>query len=99
VTDVWDDDEFAGSVWLTETGDHRYLRVDYEGQWVGIHEFHLHPVTGRPCGGWAPFAGTALDTGNGWTVESLEPLTLSPSLLCRICGNHGFIRAGRWIEA
>lgn len=36
---------------------------------------------------------------NFWTVESFEPLTLSPSLLCRLCGHHGFIREGRWIPA
>ena len=34
-----------------------------------------------------------------WTVESWEPLTLSPSLLCKLCGDHGFIRAGRWVPA
>lgn len=34
-----------------------------------------------------------------WTVESTEPLTLSPSLLCRGCGNHGWIREGRWVPA
>ena len=33
-----------------------------------------------------------------WTVESWEPLTLSPSLLCK-CGDHGFIRAGAWVKA
>lgn len=33
-----------------------------------------------------------------WTVESWEPLTLSPSLLCH-CGDHGFIREGRWVPA
>jgi hypothetical protein len=33
-----------------------------------------------------------------WTVESLDPLTLSPSLLCRWCAKHGFIRNGRWVE-
>lgn len=32
-----------------------------------------------------------------WQVESWEPLTLSPSLLCRVCGDHGFIRHGRWV--
>lgn len=37
-------------------------------------------------------------TGPYWTVESWEPLTLSPSLLCH-CGNHGFIRDGRWVSA
>jgi hypothetical protein len=34
-----------------------------------------------------------------WQVVSWEPLTLSPSLLCRACGDHGFIRAGRWVPA
>lgn len=34
-----------------------------------------------------------------WTVESWEPLTLSPSLGCRACGDHGFIRSGRWVRA
>lgn len=32
-----------------------------------------------------------------WTVESWEPLSISPSLECTYCGDHGFIRAGRWI--
>lgn len=34
-----------------------------------------------------------------WTVESWDPLTVSPSLLCKACGDHGFIRAGRWVRA
>lgn len=33
-----------------------------------------------------------------WKIESWEPLTLSPSLLCA-CGDHGFIREGRWVPA
>ena len=32
-----------------------------------------------------------------WTVESWDPLTLSPSLLRMECGCHGFIKAGRWV--
>ena len=34
-----------------------------------------------------------------WTVESFDPLSLSPSMLCRACGNHGFVRGGRWVPA
>jgi hypothetical protein len=34
--------------------------------------------------------------GPFWQVESWEPLTLSPSLLCH-CGDHGFIKQGRWV--
>jgi hypothetical protein len=37
--------------------------------------------------------------GQFWAVESWQPLTLSPSVLCRICGNHGFIREGQWVPA
>jgi hypothetical protein len=33
-----------------------------------------------------------------WKVEKWDPLTLSPSLLCH-CGDHGFIREGRWVLA
>lgn len=33
-----------------------------------------------------------------WNVESEQPLTLSPSLLCH-CGYHGFIQQGRWVPA
>ena len=34
-----------------------------------------------------------------WTVHSWEPLTVSPSLLCLQCGDHGFIREGKWVPA
>lgn len=37
--------------------------------------------------------------GPRWTVEQWEPLTLSPSILRRECGCHGFIRNGRWVAA
>lgn len=41
-----------------------------------------------------------LDAGRPrWEVQSWEPLTLHPSLLCRSCGLHGWIRDGAWIPA
>jgi hypothetical protein len=36
---------------------------------------------------------------NGWNVQSLEPITLSPSLLCTRCKLHGFVREGKWVPA
>ncbi len=33
-----------------------------------------------------------------WTLNSLDPLDLSPSFRCH-CGFHGFIRRGRWVLA
>lgn len=35
---------------------------------------------------------------SGWTLESRDPLTISPSLACS-CGDHGFIRGGQWVPA
>lgn len=34
-----------------------------------------------------------------WKLESREPLTISPSLLCMSCQHHGFIREGKWVPA
>lgn len=36
---------------------------------------------------------------NVWTVDSWEPLTLSPSLLFTCCKFHGWIREGKWVPA
>lgn len=77
------------------------------GEWIGILEWH--PCTkaqnatddGLSAGG-VYFEGANLPDHAGrprWRVESQDPLTLSPSILCRTCGNHGFIREGRWVPA
>jgi hypothetical protein len=71
-------------------------RVTHDGVWVGINEWHLNNA-GKLCGGWIPFKGTHLTTPFSWDVLSKDPLTLAPSLQCRACGNHGFIRNGRWV--
>jgi hypothetical protein len=72
---------------------------------IGLHYWHDRPDGGGRCQGFVFFdipevepyrAGSARD---GWQVESTDPLTLSPSLLCRSCGHHGFIRGGAWVPA
>jgi len=68
----------------------------------GLVVDHLKP-DGTPCaGGCITFdteVARQLYPGRArWTLESLEPLTVSPSLLCS-CGDHGFIRGGRWVPA
>lgn len=77
----------------------------YEGEPAGIVEWH-RKADGEWCRGWVPFRDSkwsALFQSNPdyqcWTVEQREPLTLSPSILCRACGNHGFIRNGKWERA
>lgn len=37
--------------------------------------------------------------GNGWTVTQYEPLTITPSILCRACQLHGWITDGQWWTA
>jgi hypothetical protein len=60
----------------------------------------VHGPPDEPCEGVVHFAGTRLQEFspkmNFWTVESWDPLTLSPSILCKRCGDHGHIRNGRW---
>lgn len=71
--------------------------VDREGNWIAITEWHKNPQ-GNLCGGWVPFnvESEYINASTPkWEVISRDPLTLSPSLLCN-CGNHGFIRNGRW---
>lgn len=67
---------------------------------VGAFVGHSKP-DGSPCEGMIYFDTPIAREhfiGPYWQVESWEPLTLSPSLLCH-CGDHGFIKAGKWVTA
>jgi hypothetical protein len=67
----------------------------------GLLIFHPNPQ-GQPCAGFVTFAGEVqreiAPTTTTWDVVSWEPLTITPSVLCS-CGDHGFIREGRWVPA
>lgn len=39
----------------------------------------------------------ALRLGEGHTLVSDDPVTVTPSILCPDCGPHGFITEGRWV--
>ena len=61
-----------------------------------------HPNLKNPAEECVSYIGLnpALNTDHAtWTVEGWEPLTISPSLLCTVCGDHGFIRQGKWVPA
>ena len=66
-----------------------------------------HKTTaGAPCESWIAIRGhswSAEFEGGlphaSWELEAIEPVTLSPSLACRACGDHGFIRGGKWVKA
>lgn len=63
----------------------------------GIMVSHRH-ADGAVCSGFVTFdvPANAASTHSKWTVESWDPLTISPSVLDKSCGLHGHIRNGRW---
>lgn len=94
-----------GSEWVDIGSDHQIQLVGYNGDpRAGMNDRHKRP-DGSDCIGFVAIDGGAwakeFEPGQiqVWQVESWEPLTLSPSLLCRVCGDHGFIREGKWVMA
>ena len=82
--------------------DHAAVLITPEGgsHPTGMDVHHLTP-DGKPCVGWIPFdvpEHERLSADRKWQVDSRDPLTVSPSLLCN-CGDHGFVREGQWVPA
>lgn len=84
---------------------HKIVFAEYQGETAGINEWHKKP-DGAWCCGWVAFNGSAWARGfqgvpdwQGWDVVQREPLTLTPSILCRSCGSHGHITNGQWVKA
>ncbi len=99
--DVVDDD---GVHWM-DMGSGVLLSwlVDTDERMTGLVHRHPRP-DGTPCGSSAimldvPGAREDWPDLPLWSVERWDPLTLSPSVLCRACGAHGWVREGRWVEA
>ena len=67
-----------------------------EGVTSGVNYAHLSP-DGKRHESFIHF--NLFGEKTGWDVLSMKPLTLSPSLRCRRCDHHGFIREGRWVPA
>jgi hypothetical protein len=70
--------------------------VEFELAEDGAHVLWRHG-----CLEWGPLdadlALAMLPVGaKWWTVEQEEPLTVFPSIKCRRCGLHGWIRNGKW---
>jgi len=99
--DLGDNHKLAFTAWKPD----RALNPQYAGlpdtERLGAIIRHLRP-NGEPHEGIIifdsevarkVFAGRPM-----WQVESWEPLTCSPSVACS-CGDHGFIRGGRWVRA
>jgi len=75
-----------------------------KGEVIGLIEHHPKPGDDAPgmyCGGYIAWVAADGITPKHHLVSGIpgdeEHLTVSPSLLCRTCGHHGFIRDGRWV--
>lgn len=86
--------------------DHTIEFTSYKGDdRAGAIVTHKTPA-GVLCESSIPFLGRAwaneFKSGladHAWELVSDNPVTLSPSLACRACGDHGFIREGKWVRA
>jgi hypothetical protein len=93
------------SNWQDIGGGHEisfYVGEDDEIR-IGLLDRHNKP-DGSRCNGPSsiPFdvpQNSHVPDSARWQLVKAEPLTLSPSLLCQICGDHGFIREGKWVVA
>lgn len=90
--------------WLYDQGD----------RLVGLIEHHPKGPDATPgakyCGGYIAWVNTPAVPGGeaAWVAKHQlvagspgdeEHLTVSPSLLCRHCSSHGWIRNGKWVQA
>lgn len=64
-----------------------------------VHRAALGDVFTGDCGGSVHVRRHAGETGPVWTVEQRDPLTLSPSIVCKCGGWHGWVRDGQWVPA
>jgi hypothetical protein len=78
---------------------HRIQRYYIEGEFIGFHELHLRD-DGLWCGGYVAWKVTWLTYKmSGHQLVTAEPLHVEPSLGCRTCPSHGYIRDGKWVPA
>lgn len=55
----------------------------------------LHRCKGKPSAGWID-----LTSGTKHRLLGEDPLHIEPSIGCPVgCGDHGFVRDGRWVAA
>lgn len=87
-----------------DLGDDHFLAFsEYQGEVAACTISHLTPA-GKPCNGFIAFEGRSWARSfsheiTTWNVVQDEPLTLTPSVLCRGCGDHGSVQNGKWVRA
>jgi hypothetical protein len=95
-----DDANYPDQGWARRGGSDSARATDVL---VGIILWHK-AQDGQACGGVCHFVrGSGDQDRPEWQVETLDPLTISPSVLCDgkygCGGTHGFVRLGKWTPA
>ena len=100
------EDVRSDGTYRAKEDDHGKTVIDGRGP-IGATFYHRGPTSTGWCGGALTFDVAHLHPGlrtrGGkpvplWQVQSMDPLTLSPSLLCN-CGDHGWVKEGKWQRA
>ena len=99
MSDFHDGDEHAEIV-------RRFCPIDLgDGHAIGwtpsgdLHWLHhcTDPNFYGETGRWV--VGTVdVTSGTGWTLRKRLPVDVGGSVLCRGCGDHGFINDGKWVK-
>lgn len=58
-----------------------------------------HPCSKRDGAVVQDFIPVAPYPMDPWTLDSRDPISLSPSVSYTCCGLHGFVSAGKWVPA
>lgn len=109
--DLGDDHWFTWIAWAPDRDlNPQYADVPDVDRW-GAMIWHRR-ANGEMCHGAVAFdtpevrAVIGCEERNVWRVVAWEPLTIEPSVLCSFplddggtCGDHGYVRAGRWVRA
>ena len=88
----------ATNPWIDLGGGHR---IQVTKDWTSFVEEHRDlRDPSRSCAGSGGIEGGPIaEPGRSWKLKSREPLTLTPSIQCTVCGNHGFVTDGKWVPA
>jgi len=90
----------ADEDFVVDIGDRHFLMEwgtsDPPFEVVGYLWHHDGPTP--RCRSWGWF-GRKDGKESGHRIVSHDPLTVEGSLICEDCGDHGFIREGRWVKA
>lgn len=85
----------AYEVGVTRLG-HRHFLLHADD---GDNDYYLWWHDCPDQGGWGWFGKRDTGKASGHGIESRDPLTVKGSLICNHCGDHGFIRDGKWVPA